>query len=36
MVKNNITYASIYTPKMVDGVKVNDQIYSDRVIDKEL
>jgi hypothetical protein len=36
MVKNNITYASIYTPKRVNGVKVNDPVYLGRVIDKEL
>jgi hypothetical protein len=35
MVKNNIEYASIYTPKRVDGKKVNDPVYLGRVIDKE-
>jgi hypothetical protein len=36
MTKNNIEYASIYTPKRVNGKKVNDPVYLGRVIDKDL
>jgi transposase len=33
-VKNNIEYASVYTPRRVDGKKVNDPEYLGRVVDK--
>ena len=33
-VKNGVEYASVYTPRRVDGKKINDPEYLGRVIDK--
>ena len=33
-IKNGVEYASIYTPRRIDGKKVNDPVYLGRVVDK--